>query len=160
MQDISLSVPFKGDFVKATDAATATLMAHGFRIARRTESEIEFEGPEHPYQRRSLYWGARTCLLSTAGGQLHLTANMDTMRRSNELGLKIAAVAIGLLTVLAVVSALFSPQTILLSLLVLVGFPSFVAVLMMWAMPHLRRQITGAYETLLKNAATLAAPRA
>jgi hypothetical protein len=31
--------------------------------------------------------------------------------------------------------------------------------LMMWLTPHFTRQTVGAYETLLKNAAMLAAPR-
>jgi hypothetical protein len=159
MQDLSINVPFNGDFSKAVDAAAGTLMSHGFRIARRTESEIDFEGPEYPYQRRSLYWGARTCRLNAAGGQLHLAANMDIMRRSNQLGLKLSAVAVGLLAVLVAVSAVLSPQTILLSLLVSIGLPSFVALLMMWVTPYFNRQTTSAYETLLKNAAMMAAPK-
>lgn len=159
MQDLSMSVPFKGDFSKAMDAATGTLMAHGFRIVRRTESEIEFEGPEHPYQRRSLYWGARTCRLDAAGDQLHLVANMDTMRRTNQLGLTISIAALGVLAALVAISAVLSPQTILLSLIVSIGLPGFVILLMMWFMPHLNRQIARAYETLLKNAAMMGSPK-
>lgn len=159
MQDLSISVPFKGDFSKAVDAAIGTLMSHGFRIARRTESEVELEGPELPYQRRSLNWGARTCRLNAAGGQLKLVAKMDIMRRSNLLGLKISGVAMGLLAVLVVISAVLSPPTILLSLLVFFGLPGFIALLMMWVTPHFTRQTVGAYETLLKNAAMLAGPR-
>ena len=159
MQDLSMSVPFKGDFSKAMDAATGTLMAHGFRIVRRTESVIEFEGPAYPYQRRSLYWGARSCRLDAAGDQLHLVADMDNMRRENRWGLTIVAVFVGVLFMLVAISAVFSPQTIALSLIVAIGLPGFIALLAMWLVPYYSRQTTGAYETLLKNAATMGAPK-
>ncbi len=157
MQDIKLSVPFQGDTSKAVQAAIGTLLPHGFRIVRQTATDVEFEGPSMPYQRGSLYWGAGRCWLKVADGQLQLVAEMDVARRSNRLGLVISLIAIAGLAILAVISAIMSPATILLSLAVAVGFPCFVALVAAAVMHRMRRQVGNAYDTLLKNAATMAA---
>ena len=160
MQDINLSVPIRGDVSKAMDAAIGTLLPHGFRITRQTATDIEFEGPKFPFQRGSLYWGASRCRLNVADGQLNLVAQMEILRRSNRLGLVISGVAMACLATLAVISAIMSPGTILLSLIVVFGIPCIVALMAALVMPRVRRQTGNAYDTLLKNAAVMAASKA
>ena len=157
MQDINLSVPFRGDASKAMHGAISTLLPHGFRIVRQTATDVEFEGPPFPFQRGSLYWGASRCRLKVADGQLQLVAEMDIMRRSNKLGLVISVVAIACLAILAVVSAIMSPATILLSLAVIIGLPCFVALLAAFVIHRVRTQTDNAYDTLLKNATHMGA---
>jgi hypothetical protein len=160
MQDITRNVPFQGDASKAMDAAAGVLMPHGFRVARRSERAIEFEGPSFMYGHRSPYWGASRCLVRAEGGRLDLEVQMDRMRRSNRLGALFGAAMICVIWFMVGIFVAMNPRDRWPVLLPVFGLPTVVVPLIyVLAGPLTRDRTNKAFERLLQNAAMMGGSR-
>lgn len=159
MRDMNLQRPFHGDMAKALDAATTTLIPNGYRIAKRSGSEIEFEGPPLPTQPHQVsgLWGASRVVLRKAGDGLQLDIEMGHFNKQNRESLRI--IAIIWFSLGGILAAIFGWQFGFTHFAVIGGLMLVFFVLMLLLSRAIgisfEKRIAYAFETLLVNAVAL-----